>query len=235
MSLQSICHLDNALCMVVDSCFACSQLRCTCFLIEQHQIWGLTTCHLVHSQMSGSHTWMTHLAPCHVPLPNYQRAWVLLCANMCAIGHSWPSASGLRRLWAGPCFPFFLQQCARLACSCLQEDDRMAQLIRDRGVQPTSNTSVWACLGRLTDHKTGALVTPEVLAINTALVFLAGYETTAFALTWALFELAAHPHLQVILLPVPALHTRTTEYQLGTHSSVLLSQEALVLASCCSP
>ena len=84
----------------------------------------------------------------------------------------------------------------------LQKEDSLAHLIRQRGVQPASNTSVWACLGRLTDHKTGAPVAPEVLAINIALFFLAGYETTAGTITWALFELAAQPQLQVEALPV---------------------------------
>ena len=35
------------------------------------------------------------------------------------------------------------------------------------------------------------------LAANANIMFLAGYETTAHALTWALFELAAHQTLQV--------------------------------------
>ena len=94
----------------------------------------------------------------------------------------------------------------------LQKEDSLAQLIQQRGIQPTSNTSIWACLGRLTDHKTGAPIASEALAINVALFFLAGYETTAHTITWALFELAAQPQLQV---PSPtslaAQHVATPE------------------------
>lgn len=93
----------------------------------------------------------------------------------------------------------------------LQTEESIAQLIRQRGVQPASNTSIWACLARLTDYKTGAPIALQGLAINIALFFLAGYETTAHTAIWALFELAAQPQLQVASSSIPCSTTHNAE------------------------
>ena len=78
----------------------------------------------------------------------------------------------------------------------LQNDDELAATIQQRGVQPESNTSLWACLSRFVSHKDGGPIPPQTLAANAGIFFAAGYETTAHAISWALFELAANPSMQ---------------------------------------
>ncbi len=70
-------------------------------------------------------------------------------------------------------------------------------MIEQRGPQPESDTSLWACLGRLVNYKDGTPIPQDTLAANAGIFFAAGYETTAHAITWALFELAADPSIQV--------------------------------------
>ncbi|KAL3155121.1 hypothetical protein ABBQ38_011179 [Trebouxia sp. C0009 RCD-2024] len=77
-----------------------------------------------------------------------------------------------------------------------QSEDELANLFRSRGVQPTSNSSLWACLGRLVNYKDGTPVNHDALAINTRIFLVAGYETTAHLITWALLELASDRALQ---------------------------------------
>jgi len=81
----------------------------------------------------------------------------------------------------------------------LQKDDELAAIIQKRGVQPESNTSLWACLSRLVSHKDGGPIPVQTLAANAGIFFAAGFETTAHAISWALFELAADPTIQVCL------------------------------------
>lgn len=80
---------------------------------------------------------------------------------------------------------------------CLQNEDVLANMIRRRGSQPTSNTSLWACLGRLINYKDGKPVHQGALAMNAGLFFIAGYQTTSNATIWALLELACNKSLQV--------------------------------------
>ncbi len=61
------------------------------------------------------------------------------------------------------------------------------------------NTTLWACLGRLVNHKDGSPIHHDTLATNAGLFFGAGYESSAHAITWALFELAADQTLQVCI------------------------------------
>ncbi|KAL3157249.1 hypothetical protein ABBQ38_001484 [Trebouxia sp. C0009 RCD-2024] len=77
-----------------------------------------------------------------------------------------------------------------------QYEDHLAEVIRQRGRQPDSDTSLWACLGRLVNYKDGTPLPLPTLAANAGVFFAAGYETTAHAIAWALFELAADPSLQ---------------------------------------
>lgn len=79
----------------------------------------------------------------------------------------------------------------------MQSDDETAAKIRQAGPQPLSNASIRACLSRLLNPKTGDPMHITKLAANANIMFLAGYETTSHALTWTLFELAAHQSLQV--------------------------------------
>ncbi len=70
-------------------------------------------------------------------------------------------------------------------------------MIQKRGVQPESDTSLWACLSRFVSHKDGGPIPVQTLAANAGIFFAAGFETTAHAISWALFELAADPTIQV--------------------------------------
>ena len=50
------------------------------------------------------------------------------------------------------------------------------------------------------NYKDGSPIPSATVATNAGLFFGAGYATTAHAITWALFELAAEPSLQVCWL-----------------------------------
>ena len=88
----------------------------------------------------------------------------------------------------------------------LQAEDMKVESIRNRGVQPDSNTQVWACLSRLVDYRDGSHLCNTAIAAQVAVIVVAGFETTAHTITWALFELAANQHLQVSFgfLPCPS-------------------------------
>lgn len=79
----------------------------------------------------------------------------------------------------------------------MQNEDDLVKLFRGRGVQPMDNTSLWACLGRMVNYKDGKPVHHDTLAMNIGLFFIAGYETTAHTITWALLEVASDKTLQV--------------------------------------
>ena len=79
----------------------------------------------------------------------------------------------------------------------MQEEDVKVVKIRKQGVQPESNTTVWACLTRLVNYKDGSQLCDAAIAAQVAVIFAAGFETTAHTITWALFELAANQKLQV--------------------------------------
>ena len=82
----------------------------------------------------------------------------------------------------------------------MQKEDDLADMIIKRGKQPETNTALWASLSRLTSYKNGGPISHGTLAANAGVFFAAGYETTAHTITWALFELAAQPDLQVNLV-----------------------------------
>ena len=70
-------------------------------------------------------------------------------------------------------------------------------MIIGKGRQPEDDTSLLACLSRLVNYRDNSPLPRETLAANVGIFFAAGYETTAHAITWALFELAADQSLQV--------------------------------------
>ena len=79
----------------------------------------------------------------------------------------------------------------------LQRDHDVAESMTERGAQHEGNSALWACLGRLSKQKDGEQAQSNLLAANAGFLFGAGYDTTAHAITWALFELAADPSIQV--------------------------------------
>ncbi|KAL3157252.1 hypothetical protein ABBQ38_001486 [Trebouxia sp. C0009 RCD-2024] len=95
-------------------------------------------------------------------------------------------------------FPWLPQakEVKAVSSSLQQYEDYLAEVICQRGRQPDSDTSLWACLGRLVNYKDGTPLPMPTLAANAGVFFAAGYETTAHAIAWALFELAADPSLQ---------------------------------------
>ena len=81
----------------------------------------------------------------------------------------------------------------------------MAGRIRAKGFQQETNTSLWACLGRLKNYKDGTPIHPYTLATNIGLFMFAGHDTTAHTISWTLFELAANLDIQVCAHPLVAL------------------------------
>ena len=72
-------------------------------------------------------------------------------------------------------------------------------------MQSDSSTQVWACLSRLVDYRDGSELCNDAIAAQVQIIFAAGYETTANAITWALFEPAGNQQLQVTLFLSPAM------------------------------
>ena len=79
----------------------------------------------------------------------------------------------------------------------LQTEDQKVVDIKKQGVQPDSNTEVWACMSRLVNYKDGSELCNDAIAAQVAIIFGAGFDTSAHTITWALFELAADQPLQV--------------------------------------
>lgn len=78
-----------------------------------------------------------------------------------------------------------------------QLDDQRASSMRQKGPQPETNNTIWACISRLVNSKDGTQLPLDSLAAQAFIIFAAGYEPTALAITWAPFELAAASDLQV--------------------------------------
>lgn len=109
----------------------------------------------------------------------------------------------------------------------LQNDDRLAALIKERGRQPDRETSLWACLSRCMNYKDGSPLPQQTVGANAGIFFAAGYETTAHAITWALFELAADTSMQVCssgkhckITQWPANHWVSSKQQTLSESSL---------------
>ncbi len=100
----------------------------------------------------------------------------------------------------------------------LQNDDRLAELIKQRGPQPESDTSLWACLSRCVNYKDGTSLPLQSVAANAGIFFAAGYETTAHAISWALFELAADTAIQVGIFIHTFIHLGIEQAPLGRNA-----------------
>ena len=54
--------------------------------------------------------------------------------------------------------------------TCLQTEDEKVVRIRKLGVQPESNTQVWACLSRLVNYKDGSQLCNDAVAGTSCIV-----------------------------------------------------------------
>ena len=102
-------------------------------------------------------------------------------------------------------------------------------MIIGKGRQPEEDTSLLACFSRLVNYKDNSPLPRDTLAANVGIFFVAGYETTAHAITWALFELAADQSLQVRFLGTATTAVACTDLRCYTVSCVDHS-----LLCCCS-
>ncbi|KAA6425449.1 MAG: cytochrome P450 [Trebouxia sp. A1-2] len=65
----------------------------------------------------------------------------------------------------------------KATAKCLADkDDELAAIIQKRGVQPESNTSLWACLSRFVSYKDGGPIPVQTLAANAGIFFAAGVQ-----------------------------------------------------------
>lgn len=75
--------------------------------------------------------------------------------------------------------------------------ERIYDTIRSRGVPPEDETVLWACLARLKDPATGKPLTKEQLLPEIGAFILAGFDTSSHTIAWCLFNVAAHPDVQL--------------------------------------
>eukprot|EP00878_Enallax_costatus_P000623 GHUV01000725.1.p1 GENE.GHUV01000725.1~~GHUV01000725.1.p1 ORF type:complete len:552 (+),score=175.13 GHUV01000725.1:213-1868(+) len=75
--------------------------------------------------------------------------------------------------------------------------ERIYDTIRSRGVPPAEETVLWACLARLKDPATDKPLTKEQLLPEIGAFILAGFDTSSHTIAWCLFNIAAHPDVQM--------------------------------------
>jgi cytochrome P450 len=81
-----------------------------------------------------------------------------------------------------------------------QLDDEMRVLIRRKRESGTDDGDVLSMLIQARDVESGMALTEDELLGHTSVIFAAGHETSANALTWTLFLLSQHPQVAVNLL-----------------------------------
>jgi len=74
--------------------------------------------------------------------------------------------------------------------------DGLIETLKSRGRPADSDLSMGAGLLRVKDPATDGPLPHAQLRANTALFVIAGYDTSAFTLTWALHDIARHPEVQ---------------------------------------
>ncbi|MGB3760267.1 MAG: cytochrome P450 [Rivularia sp. (in: cyanobacteria)] len=74
-----------------------------------------------------------------------------------------------------------------------QLDEEMRQLIRRKQAENTDDGDVLSMLIRARDAETGLTLNEDELLGHAGVIFAAGHETSANALTWTLFLLSQHP------------------------------------------
>ncbi len=81
-----------------------------------------------------------------------------------------------------------------------QLDDEMRVLIRRKRASGTDDGDVLSMLIQARDAESGVALTDDELLGHTGVIFAAGHETSANALTWTLFLLSQHPEVAADLL-----------------------------------
>jgi cytochrome P450 len=81
-----------------------------------------------------------------------------------------------------------------------QLDDEMRALIRQKRARSTDTGDVLAMLIEARDAETGLTLTEDELLGHVSVIFSAGHETSATALSWTLFLLSQHPDVAADLL-----------------------------------
>ncbi len=76
-----------------------------------------------------------------------------------------------------------------------QLDEEMRQLIRRKQASNTDDGDVLSMLIRARDAETGLTLNEDELLGHAGVIFAAGHETSANALTWTLFLLSQHPQI----------------------------------------
>ncbi|HEY9640015.1 MAG TPA: cytochrome P450 [Coleofasciculaceae cyanobacterium] len=87
----------------------------------------------------------------------------------------------------------FLNQIAQL-------DDQMRQIIAHKRSQPEGDRDVLSMLVQARDQEEGIGLSEDELLGHAGVIFVAGHETSANALTWTLFLLSQHPQVAADLL-----------------------------------
>jgi cytochrome P450 len=78
-------------------------------------------------------------------------------------------------------------------------EQNIREIIKDKRAAGADGDDVLSTLTQAQDEETGAKLTEEELLGHTEFIFTAGHETSANALTWALFLLSQHPEVMTRL------------------------------------
>ena len=94
-----------------------------------------------------------------------------------------------------PGFPFY-----RMINLMAELDEEMREIIRSQKATEIDTGDVLSMLIKARDAETGMTLTEDELLGHVSVIFAAGHETSANALTWTLFLLSQHPEIAADLL-----------------------------------
>ncbi|AFY53209.1 cytochrome P450 [Rivularia sp. PCC 7116] len=94
-----------------------------------------------------------------------------------------------------PGFPFY-----RMMNLMAELDEDMREIIRSRKASDSDTGDVLSMLIKASDAETGMTLSEDELLGHVSVIFAAGHETSANALTWTLFLLSQHPEVAADLL-----------------------------------
>ena len=92
-------------------------------------------------------------------------------------------------------FPF-----RRMMTFMAELDEDMREIIRSRKALDSDTGDVLSMLIKARDAETGMTLSEDELLGHVSVIFAAGHETSANALTWTLFLLSQHPEIAADLL-----------------------------------